>query len=158
MSQKIINYQTVYCPSNGDSIYGGYGDYCFVSPDRTKNAFLTYLREPPFGDAYGRLAIEGRPFPGYVWGSFFAWSTDSRYFSFAWMQTLYDRKTVIADINTTTFCVLTDYIHDMILGDNPLTLTDKKTGFTHRGIHKVEWQSYKDVKHPAVWTERAQYN
>lgn len=48
--------------------WAGMGDYLLVTPDRNHQLELVYEGEPPHGDSYHNLKIDGRFFPGLAWG------------------------------------------------------------------------------------------
>ncbi|KAA0970379.1 hypothetical protein FPY71_07620 [Aureimonas fodinaquatilis] len=155
--QPEIIYQNVQCPSDGGSVYCGYGDYRIIAPDGQTQALLTYVTEPPFGDSYCRLTVAGKPFPGFAWGSHFAWTKDGRFLVFAWMEKLYDRKTAVVDVDASAFCTLPGYVHTMRVSLGPLTISDVKTGEQQQISDSAEWISYDAVRHPNIWSERAKY-
>jgi hypothetical protein len=105
----------VHFPAEGGSVWAGMGDFRLISPDLSHEVLLMYAGEPPHGDSYHRLTIEGKSFPGHAWGCLFAFTADSRYFAFSWMERLYDRKTVVTDLQLKQFFVLPKYIYEFTL-------------------------------------------
>ena len=107
--------------------YAGMGDFLLIAPNMRNSVELIYEGEPPHGDSYHRATIDGIPFPGHVWGSLFGFSSCSRYFVFSWMSKLFERRTVVADIQTRCYFVLPEYIYKfkvrwpMVLGDGELS-------------------------------------
>lgn len=102
-------------PSDGSCEWAGMGDYVLISPDGSHRASLLYAGEPPHGDSYHRLNIDGKKFPGYVWGCLFACSKDSHYLTLSWMAKLVERKTVVIDLEAQKYFVLPEYIHSFKL-------------------------------------------
>lgn len=102
-------------PAEGGRVWAGMGNFRLVSPDGTHAAELVYEGEPPHGDSYHAMRIDGRPFPGHAWGCVFAFTEDSRFFGFSWMAHLFERKTVVADLSLSRFFVLPRYIGDFTL-------------------------------------------
>ena len=106
------NIQELQFPADGSSVWAGMGDFQLVSPDGAHRLDLRYAGEPPHGDSYHSAAIDGRPFPGHVWGCQFAVTGDSHYLAFSWKPSGYERKTVVVDLLAQRYCVLPDYIYD----------------------------------------------
>ena len=98
--------------NDGNAKWAGMGDYILVSPDGSHRIELIYESEPPHGDSYHHGIIDGCPFPGYLWGCMFAFSTCSRYFVFSWMSKLFERLTVAVDLQEKCYFVLPDYLYD----------------------------------------------
>lgn len=86
------------------------GDYQLVSPGGQHVADLIYETEPPHGDSLHRLIIDGRRFPGRVWGRWFSFSSDGDWLGFSWAGEAFDAATVIADIPGRRFAMLKAYI------------------------------------------------
>lgn len=61
--------QTLKFDLDSGSQWAGMGDYQLVSPDGEYLINIVYEGEPPHGDSFHRMFIEGRPFPGFVWGA-----------------------------------------------------------------------------------------
>jgi hypothetical protein len=97
---------------DGSSKWAGMGDYILVSPNQAHRIELIYAGEPPHGDSFHHGKINGTAFPGYLWGCMFAFSSCSRYAVFSWMLKLYDRQTVVVDIQTKRYFVLPEYLYD----------------------------------------------
>lgn len=98
-------------PSDGSCEWAGMGDYQLVSPNGSISANITYVGEPPHGDSYHYLGINGKKFPGYVWGCLFAFSPDSKYLVCSWMEKLIERKTVVINCADAKYFVLPKYIY-----------------------------------------------
>jgi hypothetical protein len=102
-------------PVNGGSLWAGMGDFELESPNGEHLVLLSYEGEPPHGDSYHRVLIDGRSFPGYAWGCRFAFTADSRYLAFSWMAKCFERKTVIVDVVSKRYFVLPEYVPDIRL-------------------------------------------
>jgi hypothetical protein len=87
------------------------GNCILVSPNNSHRVELLYEGEPPHGDSYHRGAIDGRPFPGLLWGGQFGFSTCSRYFVFSWMPKPFERQTVVVDLIEHAYFALPEYIY-----------------------------------------------
>ncbi|TXI96722.1 MAG: hypothetical protein E6Q34_00650 [Burkholderiaceae bacterium] len=107
MDPKVIQFT-----ADGTSNWAGMRDYILISPNQLHRIVLTYKGEPPHGDSYHRGLIDGRIFPGYIWGCMFAFSACSRYVIFSWMTKLYARQTVVVDLKEKRYTCLREYIYD----------------------------------------------
>lgn len=129
--------------NDGSAIWAGMGDYILVSPNGAHRVELIYESEPPHGDSYHRGVFDGHPFPGHLWGCMFAFSPCSRYFVFSWMSKLFERLTVVADLQAQRYFVMPAYLYDFdvcwpsIVGKGKLS-SDKQ--FLFRG--NEQWLSY----------------
>lgn len=99
-------------PSEGGHLWASMGNYVLISPKGKHKIDLTFSGEPPHGDSYHELKIDGKTFPGYAWGCCFVFSADARYFGFSWMESRYERKTIIADLQVNRYFVLPQYIYE----------------------------------------------
>lgn len=99
-------------PNDGTGEWAGMGDYCLLSPDGKNSIEIPYVSEPPHGDSYHKLIVNGKSFPGFAWGCIFAFSTNSRYLICSWMSKKYDRKTIVIDCLEFKFFVLPEYIYN----------------------------------------------
>jgi hypothetical protein len=91
--------------------WAGMGDFVLVSPDRKHSVELMYEGEPPHGDSYHRVAINGHVFPGYAWGCWFGFSPCSRFLAFSAMPTKFERHTMVVDLLDRRYFVLPTYIY-----------------------------------------------
>lgn len=96
---------------DGKSRWAGMGDYLLVSPDGRHSIAITYVGEPPHGDSYHTVNIDGSALPGYAWGCMYAFSKCSRYCAFSWMKKLYERRTIVVDLQNRTYCTPGFYFH-----------------------------------------------
>ncbi|CAB1259118.1 Uncharacterised protein [Vibrio cholerae] len=103
--------EVIKLPNNGICEWAGMEDYQLLSPSSTISAILTYIGEPPHGDSYHSLSINGKKFPGYAWGCLFAFSSDSRFLVCSWMEKLIERKTVVIDCIEEKYFILPTYIY-----------------------------------------------
>jgi hypothetical protein len=104
--------QVVQFAADGSSKWIGMGDYILMSPNQLHRVALTYEGEPPHGDSYHRGTIDGRAFPGFIWGCMFAFSSCSRYMVFSWMSKLIERHTVVVNLQEKRYSLLPEYIYD----------------------------------------------
>lgn len=76
-----------------------------------KVLFLKYVSEPPFGDSYHKLSIDGEDYEGYVWGCNFIFPFANHFLICSYMSELYERKTIIIDLLTKKNHILSKYYH-----------------------------------------------
>jgi hypothetical protein len=93
--------------------WAGMGDFLLVSPDGQHIVELIYEGEPPHGDSFHKVAIDGRAYPGYVWGCMFAFSSCSRYLALSAMPTKYERRTAIVDLHSKRHFILPEFIYQV---------------------------------------------
>lgn len=98
--------------TNGESRWAGMGNYLLVSPDGQHQIILRYAGEPPHGDSFHDVEVDGVRLPGLAWGCNFAFTADSRFIAASWMATRYERHTIVVDISGRRYFVLPIYIHD----------------------------------------------
>lgn len=110
MSPEILHFAP-----DGRSRWAGMGDYLLISPDGRHRVLSRYAGEPPHGDSFHRLQIDGRDFPGHAWGCSFAFSACSRYCVFSWMAQRYERRTAVVDLDRAAYFTLPDYFPDFAL-------------------------------------------
>jgi hypothetical protein len=103
--------QHIHFPPDGSAEWAGMGDFVLESPDGSHRIELIYEGEPPHGDSYHQGKVDGRPFPGLVWGCLFAFSSCSNYAVFSWMPQKFERHTVVVDLSGKRYFVLPNYIH-----------------------------------------------
>lgn len=83
---------------------------------------IIYVSEPPHGDSFHHLFINDRKFPGYVWGCYFLFPYHQKYMICSWMKDLYDRKTIIIEIETLKYKVLEKYYHQFKMKNQQIEL------------------------------------
>ncbi|KTT15166.1 hypothetical protein NS331_21385 [Pseudacidovorax intermedius] len=98
--------------SDGTSVVARMADCRISTPDGRHVLELPYDGEPPHGDSYHRLLVDGRVFPGRAWGCNFALSDRSLHVAFSWMPAMLQRKTVVLSLGDYSYCILPSYIHD----------------------------------------------
>jgi hypothetical protein len=119
------------------------GDYQLVSPDGSILADIRYVGEPPHGDSYHDLSINGNRFPGYVWGCLFAFSTDSKYLVCSWMDKPIERKTVVIDCTNRKYLVLPQYIYEFSVGwPKVVGVNGKWEGLEYEFTGNEAWSNY----------------
>jgi len=97
-------------PADGTSLWAGMANYILATTDRRHEIDLRYVGEPPHGDSFHELSVDGRRLPGFAWGCYFGVSPCSRHLAASWMAKLYERKTVVIDMEERRFAVLPIYI------------------------------------------------
>lgn len=90
--------------------WAGMGDFLLVSPNGNHEIQLPYVGEPPWGDSYHTIQIDGHDIPGLAWGCAFAMSSCSRYLAFSWMRQRIERKTMVVDMEERRYTILPNYI------------------------------------------------
>jgi len=99
-------------PRGGKSIPVGMGDFELLTPNGGHRVQVVYRGEPPHGDSYHDISVDGVAVPGYAWGRNFACTEDGRYLALSWMAKLYDRTTAVIDMAGRKHLVLPAYIYD----------------------------------------------
>lgn len=97
-------------PADGECRWAGMANYLLVPPDRRHQVTLNYAGEAPHGDSFHTVEVDGARLPGLAWGCDFAFTPDSRYLAASWMPALYDRRTIVVDIEKRLYLVLPLYI------------------------------------------------
>ena len=95
--------------------WAGMADYVLVSPDGAHIIELPYVGEPPHGDSYHKAIVDGRSYPGYVWGCMFAFSSCSRYLALSAMPAKFQRHTAVLDLLTQRHFLLPTYIYQFTM-------------------------------------------
>ena len=96
----LENEMTIYCD---DKIFNtGYGHVIHLNMSNHV-VELKYAGEPPHGDFYYDMYIDGKRIAGYVWAWTIAFPFKQKYIVCKWMSKLYERKTIIIDINRLKF-------------------------------------------------------
>jgi len=110
--------QLIRLPADGSPVWAGMGHCQLLSADGRHRIDLPYLGEPPHGDSYHRMEIDGVPFPGHVWGALFALTPDSRYLAFSWKPSQsvagasdFERRTAVVDLTLRRYFMLPAYIY-----------------------------------------------
>lgn len=93
--------------------WAGLGDFQLVSPNGEHVLELTYRGEPAHGDSYHQASIDGRAYPGYVWGCMFTFSPCSRYLAFSAMPEKWARATHVVDLEAHCYAALPSYLHQV---------------------------------------------
>jgi len=101
-------------PGDGVSIFAGMGDLELVTPRGMHRVQIKYREEPPHGDSYHDISIDGVKLPGYAWGCRFACTDDERFLAFSWMAKLLDRTTIVVDMRERRYFILPEYIYDFV--------------------------------------------
>ncbi len=85
-------------------------DIELITPDGLHRIQLPYEGEPPHGDSYHAIWIDGVRVPGHAWGGQFACTADSRFLAMSWMATRFERKTAVFDLVERRYFVLPFYM------------------------------------------------
>lgn len=126
-------------PADGAALWAGMGDYVLLTANGGHRVVLDYIGEPPFGDSYHRMTIDGVDFPGFAWGCLFATTPDGRYLAAEWMPRLYERMTILIDLETARFRRLDILFTTLAFADGLLICTDVN-GKAHRvDVNAGEW-------------------
>ncbi|MHA6914568.1 hypothetical protein ACQUJO_15730 [Ralstonia pseudosolanacearum] len=104
--------QTYALPPDGTSIFAGMADVALVMPNGRHSIHLRYEGEPPHGDSYHSIWIDGVRAPGYAWGCRFACTMDSRFLAMSWMGKLLEGRTAVFDLAERRYFVLPFYMAD----------------------------------------------
>ncbi|MGN6263696.1 MAG: hypothetical protein ACTHNO_23465 [Ralstonia sp.] len=102
--------QVLQLPADGSSLWAGMDDIELITPDGRHHVHLRYEGEPPHGDSYHLIQIDGVPAPGYAWGCTFACTPDSRLLAMSWMEKRIERKTAVFDLEGGRYFVLPFYM------------------------------------------------
>lgn len=134
-------------PADGTAFWNGMMDCWFRSPNGVHDIRLPYVSEPPFGDSYHDLIIDGHRLPGYAWGAKFAFSSDSRYLALEWMAERWARKTMVVDLPAQRYRILIFFLSPEAWQGHVLTGTDwmhpDKISRTYDVVaDQAPWQSY----------------
>lgn len=103
--------------ANADGSCGwiGYCDFSLLSPDGVHKIELSYAGEPPHGDSYHRVTIDGKKFPWLAWGCNFAFTSSSTHLVFSAMKETISRYTMVVDLKQSKYFVLPSYIYEFRL-------------------------------------------
>ena len=123
--------ETIRFAADGSSRWAGMGDYRLVSPNGKHTLSVRYAGEPPHGDSFHELLVDGRKFPGWVWGDYFAFSETSRYFVASWMAQKYERRTIVIDLDRREYCQLPSYLTGKLSVRWPLLSAEQQGAATH---------------------------
>jgi hypothetical protein len=107
--------QTLTLPSDGRPAHAGMGDFSLLTPDGRHRVDLPYCGEPPHGDSFHTISVDGVGVPGNAWGCGFACSSDSRFLCLSWMEKRYDRKTLVIDLMERRYFALPFYISNFMI-------------------------------------------
>lgn len=76
-------------------------------------------------------------------GCMFAASPDSRYIAFSWMESRYQRKTVVVDMMEAKYFVLPFYMYDFLFKWPHLVgVGSQGAGLVYEFTGKEQWSSY----------------
>lgn len=141
-TDDAVNYQTLNIPADGTTVLAGMGSYLLLTPDGQHQLKLTYIAEPPQGESYGSLMIDGVKFPGFAWGALFASSTDSRYVVFDWMQKRFLRETIVVDLSLRCYFVLPQPIRHFGVAWPVISGLEEWSEFCYQFTGTENWIAY----------------
>lgn len=87
-------------------------DIELITPNGRHHVHLRYEGEPPHGDSYHLIQIDGVSAPGYAWGCHFACTPDSRLLAMSWMEKRIERRTAVFDLGGRRYFVLPFYTYN----------------------------------------------
>ncbi|WP_084304850.1 hypothetical protein [Phytopseudomonas flavescens] len=123
--------------------WAGMGNYLLLSPDARHEVELIYLGEPPHGDSYHRVIIDGHALPGFAWGDWFSMSACSRYLSMSWMPACYERHTLLVDMLGYRYTRLPAYMGRVQIDWPILRTTDEPRGPLHHQMDaRQKWYAF----------------
>lgn len=130
----------LYCDT--DSVWLGMNDYTIDLKLSGHNIVLEYVSEPPHGDSYHRMFIDGVLMRGYVWGCNFLFPLGQEFIVCSWMSKLYERKTVLINIPEKMFYTLEKYWYNFRFYNGILELTNNEfnDGEILRILEITEWE------------------
>ncbi len=108
------------------SIWLGMDDYLIKLKKSNHLIELNYLGEPPHGDSYHQMKIDGVIIQGYFWGCMFLFPVEQNYIVCSWMSKIYERKTIIIDIKQKRYHIFEDYWYDFNYENGLLVLGNEK--------------------------------
>ncbi len=105
-----IVFEEINMPTDGSCRYVGYKNAILLSPDGRRRISIKYEGEPPHGDSYHSIQVDGIPLPGLAWGDCFAFTPCSRFLALSWMAKKYERNTVVIAFAEKQWTILPEYI------------------------------------------------
>jgi hypothetical protein len=115
----------------------------FVSPDGKHTIELACQGQPPHGDFYSLVRIDGIDFPGYAWDCFFGFSPCSQFAVFSWMPRLIERRTVVVELGTRRYFILPEYIYEFFIDWPHIIEVDRLSSGKRYSFSGQElWQSF----------------
>ncbi|MDG2522151.1 hypothetical protein P7B02_11425 [Caulobacter segnis] len=127
---------------DGQSRWAGMGDYILRSPDGGHEIALRYLGEPPHGDSYHELQVDGVKLPGYAWVCNFAFTPDSKFLAANWMAECYERRTVVIDVHERRFAVLPEHLVNFAFSEEQLVGIGESVGSSFSIAAVGEWTRF----------------
>ncbi|WP_129587790.1 hypothetical protein [Herbaspirillum robiniae] len=119
------------------------GDFVLSTPDGRHEFEFLYVGEPPHGDSYHSIRIDGAPFPGLAWGSPIYISSDSRYVAFSWMAKPIERETIVIDLTDRRYLLLPRYcLNVKILWPNIVDVSIPPYPVVYRIDEQEKWISF----------------
>jgi len=121
---------TIYCDNKVFNTGNGH----IIHLDMSKHDIeLKYAGEPPHGDFYYEMDIDGQRIAGYVWAWVISFPFKQKYIVCHWVSRLFERKTIIIDIETLKFIEMDKYWEFEDISDNQIV-------FTTLTINRYCWQ------------------
>ena len=121
-----MRYEEVWIDNDNHSYWLGQIDYKIELSQSKTVLELKYIGEPPHGDSYHKLLINSKQVDGYFWGCNFIFPEKQRYVLCSWMKILFERKTILIDINNMRYSILAQYWYDYKIDNNVIIMGNDK--------------------------------
>jgi hypothetical protein len=132
--------------SDEQSYYLGMDDYHIILKESGHILQLKYIDEPRFGDSYHSLTVDGILLEGFFWGCLFIFIDNQQYMVCSWMAELYDRKTLIVDLETKGTFLIKGYWYDYKMeGDLLILGNDNFATSTAMQLEKIRKLKFRPV-------------
>ena len=110
-------YHTI-IPNSGNGICMAMNDFLAKTNNGKHEIFLKYIGEPPHGDSYHEMTIDGNKIAGFVWGCMFVCDENNENLFFQWMEQYIERKLVIYNFKNKKIYVLPTFINKFYIQDD----------------------------------------
>ncbi|TDQ08799.1 hypothetical protein [Pedobacter metabolipauper] len=118
--------------SDDQSHWMGMDDYEIILTESGHAIELKYLGEPPHGDSYHSLNVDGLQLEGFFWGCNFIFPDQQKYMVCSWMEKLYERKTIVVNLSAKSTYLMSDYWYDYKVNGDVLIFENNNFGTTTR--------------------------
>lgn len=113
------------------SFWYGMDDYLINLKKSNHSIELTYAGEPPHGDSYHQMKIDGLSVMGFFWGCNFLFPSEQNYAVCPWMSKLFERKTIIIDLTNMKYHIFKDYWDNYKYENGILVMENNKLKILH---------------------------
>ncbi len=114
---------TIYCDNKVFNTGNGH----IIHLDMSKHDIeLKYAGEPPHGDIYYDMYIDGKRIAGYIWAWTIAFPFKQKYIICKWMSKLYERKMIIIDIERLKYFEINGHWTIIEVTENEVTFSGYK--------------------------------